>query len=118
MAGPKDYLASNVSVPRVGDTQNIAASTSSGSAGTALIAALKGRFIMIQCISATATDVIAFRFGTSAVTVDYATKHAPEIKAGETMHFTLERGDTHVAIESNAGTPDFRITGVSPKPGN
>lgn len=118
MAGPKDYLASNVSVPRVGDTQNIAASTTGGSAGTALNAALKGRFIMIQCISETDTDAIAFRFGDSTVTVVYATKHAPEIAAGDTMHFCLERGDTHVAIESSAGTPDFRITAVSPKPGN
>jgi hypothetical protein len=116
--GPKDYLASNVSPPRVGDTQNIAASTSSGSAGTALAVALKGRYIMVQCISATDTDSIAFRFGDSTVTVDYATKHAPELKAGESMQFCLERADTHVAIESNAGTPDFRITGVSPKPGN
>lgn len=114
MSAPKDYLASNLSPPRVGDTQNIASSTTGGTTGTAITAGIRKRYVMVQCISATATDRIAFRFGDSTVTVDFGTKHAPEIGPGETMHFALERGDTHVAIESNAGTPDFRMTAVSP----
>lgn len=118
MAGPRDFLASNVSPPRAGGTQNIATTTTGGTTGTALVAGVRKRYVWVQCISATDTDAVAFLFGGSTVTVDFGTKHAPELKAGESKEFMLEPGDTHVAVESNANTPDLRITAVSPARGN
>lgn len=115
MAGPRDFLASNVSPPRTGGTQNVEATDSSGTTPVALEEAVRKRYVWVQCISDTDTDAVAFLFGGDDVEVDFATKHAPELKAGESAQFMLERGDTHVAVEASSGaTPDFRITAVSP----
>lgn len=110
MSGPKDYMASNVSPPRAGGVQNVAVTTTGGTAATALASGVIRRFVDVMAIG----DDIEFLFGDSTVTVDFTTSTGQRLADGERVPYCLERGDTHVAAESGTGNATLKIVASSP----
>lgn len=99
-----DVLNKNAlrTAPHSGEGQQIAFTTVSGSAGTALDTDLPGNFVTVINLGAGKARVL---FGPSTVTVDFATTSGAELgrelAMGESEDWLLDPKDSHIAVEGD-----------------